>query len=438
MADEQQTTQTPQGEPSQVQQPTEQQLSQPDTQTQTPPEGTEENTQADTTQNIEGEGGTTPPPTQGPTQEEYDKLANRLKEYELTEQEMSQLKNRLGVDSVDYETSQMVQALDVLQNQAQQEYIRLCNKYGVDYRPEAIEASSKALLEKDPKSYYELQTSLDRLQNSYEAKQQEVQNYAVTRDVNSFYSENAQLLQASPVLNNLINEYVSTTPQQYVNKASLNDLMTRAKSIYQEAFTAGMQYGKMNTAQNPGEVLNNSVATSMSQSYPTSSTDHIYTREELRKMSDADFLKNQKVIEQQMVKGLIKQKGYKMADNNFLRQVNTVPNFGVDLLFNANDGEIAVATHSTGHKIPVGKVILGIIYRNIENDLTSTSGTVLAKMGTTALGTAEATADIKGTSVVQMLATPVVVTSSTQEVNLTVATGALTAGTLDVVILYVQ
>lgn len=126
-----------------------------------------------------------------------------------------------------------------------------------------------------------------------------------------------------------------------------------------------------------------------------------------------------------------------MADNNFLRQVNTVPNFGVDLLFNANDGEIAVATHSTGHKIPVGKVILGIIYRNIENDLTSTSGTVLAKMGTTALGTAEATADIKGTSVVQMLETPVVVTSATQEVNLTVATGALTAGTLDVVILYV-
>lgn len=306
MADEQQTTQTPQGEPSQVQQPTEQQLSQPDTQTQTPPEGTEENTQVDTDKNIEGEGGTTPPPTQGPTQEEYDKLANRLKEYELTEQEMSQLKNRLGVDSVDYETSQMVQALDVLQNQAQQEYIRLCNKYGVDYRPEAIEASSKALLEKDPKSYYELQTSLDRLQNSYEAKQQEVQNYAVTRDVNSFYSENAQLLQASPVLNNLINEYVSTTPQQYVNKASLNDLMTRAKSIYQEAFTAGMQYGKMNTAQNPGEVLNNSVATSINQSYPTSSTDHIYTREELRKMSDAEFIKNQKVIEQQMVKGLIK------------------------------------------------------------------------------------------------------------------------------------
>lgn len=287
-----------------TEQTTEQQVPQTDTQTQTPPEGTEENNQNGTEGNIP-EGGTTPPPT-GPTQEEYDKLANRLKEYELSEQEIGQLKNRLGVDNVDYETSQMVQALDVLQNQAQQEYIRLCNKYGVDYRPEAIEASSKALLEKDPKSYYELQTSLDRLNNEYVAKQNEVQHYAVTRDVNSFYAENAQLLQASPVLSNLVNEYVNTTPQQYINKTSLNELIGKAKTIYQEAFSAGMQYAKLNTNANPGDVLNNSVATQTQQSYPTDSGSHIYTREELRTMSDADFIKNQKVIEQQMVKGLIK------------------------------------------------------------------------------------------------------------------------------------
>ena len=125
-----------------------------------------------------------------------------------------------------------------------------------------------------------------------------------------------------------------------------------------------------------------------------------------------------------------------MADN-FLRQVNTVPNFGVDLLFEGKDG-IATGTVATGHKIPAGKVILGVIYRNIENDLTAgASGTVLAKMGTTALGTAEAVSGIKGTSVVQMLATPVVVSSSTEEVKLTVGTAGITAGTLDVVILYV-
>lgn len=123
-----------------------------------------------------------------------------------------------------------------------------------------------------------------------------------------------------------------------------------------------------------------------------------------------------------------------MADN-FLRQVNTVPNFGVDLLFEGKDG-IATGTVTTTHIIPAGKVILGVIYRNIEDDLTAgASGTVLANIGSTALGTAEAVADVKGTSVVQILSTPVIATGD--PVKLTVGTAGITAGTLDVVILYV-
>ena len=123
-----------------------------------------------------------------------------------------------------------------------------------------------------------------------------------------------------------------------------------------------------------------------------------------------------------------------MADN-FLRQVNTVPNFGIDLLFEGKDG-IATGTVTTTHIIPAGKVILGVIYRNIENDLTAgASGTVLANIGSTALGTAEAVSGIKGTSVVQILSTPVIATGD--PVKLTVGTAGITAGTLDVVILYV-
>ena len=123
-----------------------------------------------------------------------------------------------------------------------------------------------------------------------------------------------------------------------------------------------------------------------------------------------------------------------MADN-FLRQVNTVPNFGVDLLFEGKDG-IATGSVTTNHILPAGKVILGVIYRNIENDLTAgASGTVLANIGSTALGTAEAVADVKGTSVAQILATPVIATGD--PVKLTVGTAGITAGTLDVVILYV-
>lgn len=126
-----------------------------------------------------------------------------------------------------------------------------------------------------------------------------------------------------------------------------------------------------------------------------------------------------------------------MAENNYLRQVSTVPNFGVDLLINGKDG-IATGTIATGHKIPAGKVIIGVIYRNVENNLTAgASGTVLAQMGSTSLGSAQAVASIKGTAIAVMLDSPVVVTSSTEEVKLTVGTAGITAGTLDVVILYV-
>lgn len=285
-----------------TQQPTEQIVQEPGTQTPQGTETSEENNQGNVGGNIEP--GATPPPA--PTQEEYNKLQERLKEYELSENEMAQLKQRLGVDEVDYSTNQIAQTLDIIQNQAQQEYIRLCNKYGVDYRPEAIEASSKALLEKDPKAYYELQTNLDRLNNAYTAKQTEVQNYMVQREIGTFYQENQQLLQASPVLNNLINEYVQTSDIRYVNKASLDDLLSRAKSIYAEAFDAGMRYSKLNTQTNPGDVLNTSVATTTQQSYPTQSGQKVWTRAEISQMSDSDFRKNQKSIEEAMVKGLIK------------------------------------------------------------------------------------------------------------------------------------
>lgn len=285
-------------------QTSEQPVSEVDTQTQTPPDGNEENNQqVDTNNDINKDGSQQP---SAPSQEEYDKLQERLKEYELSEQEMTQLKNRLGVDNVDYNTSQLVNTLDIIQNQAQQEYIRLCNRYGVDYRPEAIEASSKALLEKDPKSYYELQTQLDRLNNAYIAKQNEVQRYATTREINSFYNANANILQASPVLSDIINEYVSTADPRYIQSGGLDALMVRAKAIYQEAFKAGLAYGKNTKDTNPNEILNNSVATQSQQSYPTQSGSHIFTRDEIRKMGDAEFLKNQKLIEQQMVQGLIK------------------------------------------------------------------------------------------------------------------------------------
>lgn len=124
-----------------------------------------------------------------------------------------------------------------------------------------------------------------------------------------------------------------------------------------------------------------------------------------------------------------------MAENNYLRQVNTVPNFGVDLLFNAGKEGIAVGDVKTTHVIPSNKVIMGVIYRDSHDDLAG-AGTVLVKVGGVALGEAVNVADVKGTSVCTPLFANPTVVGADGTVSLTVAGGAITAGDLDVVILY--
>lgn len=125
-----------------------------------------------------------------------------------------------------------------------------------------------------------------------------------------------------------------------------------------------------------------------------------------------------------------------MAENNYLRQVNTVPNFGVDLLFNAGIDGIPVGDVKTNHVVPTGKVIMGVIYRNAHNDLAGAVGaTVLAKVGNVALGEAVNVSDVKGTSKMTTLFAEPIVVGANGTVSLTVA-GGITAGDLDVVILY--
>lgn len=124
--------------------------------------------------------------------------------------------------------------------------------------------------------------------------------------------------------------------------------------------------------------------------------------------------------------------------NNYLRQINTIPNFGIDVLVDAGvEGGVPVGDNSLATMLPNCAVIRGAILRNSRNDLEGASATVQIKVGDTALGTsATNTSDIKGKSVVVALETPVVLTEDA-DVILTVAGGALTAGTLDVILLYV-
>lgn len=286
------------------------------TSTQTPPEGTvstEENKGA--VDNPQGEGNNQPPegeqggegtqPTTNPVPpEDVETLKAKLKEYELDASELNQLKQRLGVDNVDYGTAQIAQTLDMIENRSQQDYIRLCTEYGVDSRPEQLEVSAKQLQERDPKAFYEFQLKLDRLATARNQQLAEVQNYSTTREVNRFYNENQKILYASPSITSVLRDYVSSTPGQYVTREGMDYYLNKAREIYTEAYYAGLQAAQKDQALDPNKLLNNSVASTQQTNYPMGSS--VFTKEQVANMSLEEFAKNEKEIMKQMMNGQIK------------------------------------------------------------------------------------------------------------------------------------
>lgn len=124
--------------------------------------------------------------------------------------------------------------------------------------------------------------------------------------------------------------------------------------------------------------------------------------------------------------------------NNYERQVMTLANFGVDQLVNAGvEGGVPVGDNVLSFEVPAGKVVTGVILRNMKNDLASSgAATVAVKLGTTTVATATAISAIKGTAVYFPIADGEVMTENTP-ITLTVAVAPLTAGNLDIVVMYI-
>lgn len=277
--------------------------------TDTQPEVTQ-NTQSETSNDSQPEGATTkvdvPEGTSTPTEDketvegepkvsdDIQKKLDRLAEYELKDKELTDLKTRLGVkESVqDNQVFSAQQQLAIVENQAQQEYIRLCNEYGVDYRPDKIDASGRELKEKDPQAFYELRYKLEGLNNAIEAKRNEVQTFITQRDIQSALTANQQILQVSPTMNNIVNHYI----QQGATGADINEIVSFGNQIMQEAFEMGRQYA-MNekSAVKPAEVLNNTTISQQAQSSPAPTKS--LTLADVENMDIETYKKHQKEID---------------------------------------------------------------------------------------------------------------------------------------------
>ena len=226
---------------------------------------------------------------------EIQKKLDRLAEYEVKEKELSDLKDRLGVkDTIqDNQIFSAQQQLAIVENQAQQEYIRLCNQYGVDYRPDKIDASGKELLEKDPQKFYELRYKLEGLNNQIEAKRQEVETFVQQREFSAAFERNKQVFDASPAISRVVKEYIDAgaTP------ADIDGIVKSGLSIAQEAYEMGRQAALNEKAKvDPAKVLNNNTISQQSQSTPVVENKP-FTLEDIANMDIETYKAHQKEID---------------------------------------------------------------------------------------------------------------------------------------------
>lgn len=232
--------------------------------------------------------------------DEIQRKLDKLAEYELKDNELTELKQRLGTsvpqDTVIFGAQQQ---LGIIENQAQQEYIRLCNAYGVDYRPEMIDKSGEELRAKDPQAFYDLQFKLNNLLADTNAKRQQVNNFILQRDINLALERHKQVLAASPTINNIVNGYIQ---QGMVNGTDINNIVQQAVTIANEAFEMGRQ-AVLNEKKTvtPAQVLNNNVITQQA-STPVEQT-HGLTLNDVANMSIEEYAKNQKVIDKLFQEG---------------------------------------------------------------------------------------------------------------------------------------
>jgi len=250
------------------------------------------------TEQVEGE--QTTESTEQPTVEQ---LQAKIKEYEIRDEEERKLRETLGIQDVDQQTFNLMNMDQQIVNMGKQQYLRLCNEYGVDADPAKIDASVKALKETDPAKGYEFERRFEQLGSQVVGKRQAIQQQNAYYEVSKFQNDYNQILNASPALTNIMSQYVQTygtSPNMY---GQLHNIMDIVLPLYQEAYNAGKTIALQDKAKNDTSAVQGGVATQNTQTYTGSG--QVFTRDQIRRMSPDEFAKYEKAIEQQMLEGKI-------------------------------------------------------------------------------------------------------------------------------------
>lgn len=264
--------------------------------------GSDVNIQTGITEPIKDEN---PVQDQPVVSDEIQKKLDKLKEYEVKDNEINELRQRLGVpETQDNVVFQANQELAMFENQAQQEYIKLCNKFGVDYRADKIDASGKELLEKDPKAFYQLRYELENLTNRVNAKREQVQSFIANRDMNIAIERNRQVLDVSPVMKNHVNNLIK---EGLIDAGGVDMVVNIGRDIAREAYEMGRQAALAESqakTTSPAQVLNNNVITQ--QATAPLGTPTTLTLADVEKMDVKTYAKNAALIDKLIAEGRLK------------------------------------------------------------------------------------------------------------------------------------
>ena len=236
-----------------------------------------------------------------PTVEE---LQAKLDEYKVRDEEDKLLKEKLGIqEDVDSQTLSYINLEQQVINQANTQYLGLCNEYGVDADPNKFEISLKSLEESDPRKYYEFVSKYNTLNNVVSTKRQEITKQAEYNDVGKFAKQYEPLLESSPALTTVFTKYISNMQGQGNMYSNLNEVMSLLLPVYEEAFNIGKTQALKGKAKQDTSVVSGGIATTVNPSHQDG--EHIFTRDEIKRLSYDDYSKNEKTIMRQMREGKI-------------------------------------------------------------------------------------------------------------------------------------
>lgn len=241
------------------------------------------------------------------TEPSVEQLQSRLKEYELRDEETLRIRERLNLPNSDPQLLRYDTIEAQIDNQSQREWIALCNKYGVDYTPQGIDKSSQDLEAKDPKSYYQFKAEVDRLANDINYRKSAITGEKKNYEITAFYNQNKAILDGSPLVKQLVSNYVQQNFQQMKNpQAELNGLMDSIRLILTEGVEIGKAVSQVEKAKTDksGVNANSSIATANTTTYDMGNNTK-WTRSKIGNLSTSEFEKYEKDIMKAMANGEI-------------------------------------------------------------------------------------------------------------------------------------